>query len=61
MWQKIIVNNGNRSINNYFSDTLLKISKHSDAVESGLLFHLRERIIKEVISRNVKKKEMATK
>ena len=45
----------------YFSDTLLEISKHSHAVERGLLFHLCERIIKEVISRNVKKKEIATK
>ena len=61
MWHKIIVNNEDRSLHNYFSDTLLEISKHSHAVESGLLFHSCERIIKEVISRNVKKKEIATK
>ena len=57
MWHKIIVNNEDRSIHNYFSDTLLEISKHSHAVESGLLFHLCERVIKEIISRNVKKKK----
>ena len=56
MWHKIIINNEDRSIHSYFSDTLLEIPKHSNAVESGLLFHLCERIIKEVISRNVKNK-----
>ena len=61
MWHKILVDNEDISIHNYFSDTLLKISKHSHAVESGYLFHLYERIIKEIISRNVKKKEIATK
>ena len=61
MWPKIIANNEDRSIHNYFSDTLLEISKYSHAVESGLLFHLCERVIKEIISRNVKKKEIATK
>ena len=35
MWHKILVNNEDRSIHNYFSDTLLEISKHSHAVESG--------------------------
>ena len=35
MWHKIIVNNEDRSLHNYFSDTLLEISKHSHAVESG--------------------------
>ena len=58
---KIIANNEDRSIHNYFSDTLLEISKYSHAVESGLLFHLCERVIKEIISTNVKKKEIATK
>ena len=47
MCHKVIVNNEDRSIHNYFSDTLLEISKHSHALESGLLFHLCERIIKE--------------
>ena len=61
VWHKIIVNNKESTIHNYFSDTLLEISKHSHAVESGLLFHLGEKIIKEIISRNVKKKEIATK
>ena len=56
MWHKMIVNNEDRSLHNYFSDTLLEISKHSHAVESGLLLHSCERIIKEVISRNVKKR-----
>ena len=56
MWHKIIVNNEDRSIHNYFSDTLLEISKHSHVAESGLLIHLCERVIKETISRNVKKK-----
>ena len=32
MWHKIIVNNEDRSIHNYFSDTLLEISKHSHAL-----------------------------
>ena len=61
IWHKIIVDNEDRSIHNYFSDTLLEISKHSHAIESGLLFHLCERIIKQIISTNVKKKETATK
>ena len=61
MWHKVIVDNEERSIHRYFSDTLLKISKHSHAVESGLLFHLCERIIEKFISRKVKKKEVATK
>ena len=61
MWHKIIVNNEDISLHNSFSDTLLEISKYSHAVESGLLFHSCERIIKEVISRNVKKNEIATK
>ena len=61
MWYKIIVSNEDRSIHNCFSDTLLEISKHSHAVESGLLFNLCERIKREIISRNVKKKEIATK
>ena len=61
MWHKIIVNNEDRSIHNYFSNTLLEILKHTHAVASGLLFHLWERIIKEVIPRNVKKKGITTK
>ena len=61
MWYKIIVSNEDRSIHNCFSDTLLEISKHSHAVESGLLFNLCERIKREIISRNAKKKEIATK
>ena len=58
MWHKIIVNNEDRSTHNYFSDTLVEISKHSHAVESSLLFHLCDRIIKEVISINVKRKKL---
>ena len=61
MWHKVIVNNEDRSIHNYFSDTLLEISKHSHAFESYLFFHLRERVMKEIISRNEEKKEIATK
>ena len=61
MWHKVIVDNEERSIYRYFSDTLLKISKYSHAVESGLLFHLYERIIEKFKSRKVKKKEVATK
>ena len=61
MWHKIIVNNEDRSIHNYFRNTLLEISKHSHAVESGLLFHLSERVLKDIISRNLKKKLLLKK
>ena len=43
MLHKIIVNNEDRSMHNYFSDTLMEVSLHSHAVESGLLFfYVRE-------------------
>ena len=43
MLHKIIVNNEDRSMHNYFSDTLMEVSLHSHAVESGLLFfYMRE-------------------
>ena len=57
MWHEIIVDNEDRSIHSYFSDMLLEISN----VKSGFLFYLCERYIKEIISRNVEKKEIATK
>ena len=50
-----------RSTDSYINSDALEISKHSHVVESGFLFHLCERIIKLIISRNVKKKEIATK
>ena len=49
MWHKLFVNNEERSIHNYFSDTLVEISKHSHAVESSLLLRLCDRIIKEFL------------
>ena len=61
MWYIIIVNNEDRSIHNYFIDTLLEISKHLHAVESGFLFHLCERVTKQIICTNVKKKDISTK
>ena len=50
-----------RSTDSYRNSDALEISKHSHVVESGFLFHLCERIIKLIISRNVKKKEKVLK
>ena len=40
---------------------LLVLSKYLHAVESGFLFHLCEGVTKEIISRNLQKKEIAAK
>ena len=43
MLHKIVVNNEDRSMHNYFSDILMEVSLHSHAVESDLLFfYVRE-------------------